>query len=290
MWGMPDQRKLIAEELDDLVQSGDELRLSEILRLTPEEDRSEGADYLVEQLLVERDEEISRRAARDRAAALFEYVHNRDFADAYHVGIRRRYGWSSSCYQTATEFRELYLPKKPPKELERRFYSISDYLQGVVVRNPGGSEMFNFSSVALAKFKEQVSILVSARDRLGRLLADIAGTLEATLLDDELEAAEALLKAKHLRSAGIVAGVVLERHLKSVVATHQLSLGRNKAQIANLNNALKEAGVIDVPRWRAIQRLGDLRNLCGHDGEREPTTDDVREMIDGTQKIVADVF
>jgi hypothetical protein len=60
------------------------------------------------------------------------------------------------------------------------------------------------------------------------MLTDIEGTLEATLLDDELETARELLKAKHLRSAGIVAGVVLERHLKTVLANHNVSLGRNR--------------------------------------------------------------
>ena len=71
---------------------------------------------------------------------------------------------------------------------------------------------------------------------------------------------------------------------------HDLSLGRKKAQIGNLNDALKQSGVIDVPRWREIQRLGDIRNLCGHDGEREPGAEEVRELIDGTAKVIATVF
>ena len=86
-----------------------------------------------------------------------------------------------------------------------------------------------------------------------------------------------------------MAGVVLERHLKSVLKNHGLKT-TNKAQIGNLNDALKGASVFDNPRWREVQRLADIRNLCGHDGERQPTTEEVWELIAGTEKIVKTVF
>jgi hypothetical protein len=38
--------------------------------------------------------------------------------------------------------------------------------------------------------------------------------------------------------------------------------------------------------WRKIQGLADLRNLCGHAKEREPTKDDVGELIDGTERLL----
>jgi hypothetical protein len=132
--------------------------------------------------------------------------------------------------------------------------------------------------------------LASARSRLDSILADIEGSLEATLLDDELAAASELLRTKHVRSAGVIAGVVLERHLKTVADGHEVKLGRRKAQIGNLNDALKEARVFDNPRWREIQRLGDIRNLCAHDGEREPKPEEVRELIESTERIIKTVF
>src|SRR6185436_13413181 len=173
------------------------------------------------------------------------------------------------------EFRELYRLDKRPAVLDIGQYRISDYVQGTrVVRN--GIEVFDAASVAISQLMLQQNILESAIDRLGSALADIRGTLEAGLLDNELETAEELLKARHLRSAGVVAGVVLERHLKRTVANHEISF-RRKAQIANLNNALKEAGVYDVPQWRFIERLGDIRNLCGHAKERDPTAEEVED-------------
>jgi hypothetical protein len=142
----------------------------------------------------------------------------------------------------------------------------------------------------MGKMKDQINILDSARDRLDSILTDIEGSLEATLLDDELESASELLRAKHVRSAGVVAGIVLERHLKIVASNHDVGVGRKKPQIGNLNDALKVARVFDNPRWREVQRLGDIRNLCAHDGEREPKPKEVRELIESTERIIKTVF
>lgn len=53
---------------------------------------------------------------------------------------------------------------------------------------------------------------------------------------------------------------------------------------------MKENNSIDVPTWRFIQRLGDLRNICGHNKEREPTKEEVEELISGTDKILKTIY
>ena len=114
--------------------------------------------------------------------------------------------------------------------------------------------------------------------------------LEADLFDDELSAAEDLRNKKHLRAGGVVAGVVLERHLKRVAANHQLTIRKKQPTIGDLNDALKNASVYDTIQWRQIQRLGDIRNYAGHAKEREPTADEIDELISGTDKIVKTLF
>ena len=42
--------------------------------------------------------------------------------------------------------------------------------------------------------------------------------------------------------------------------------------------------------WRFIQHLADLRNLCDHDRESEPTNAQVDELISGINKIIKTVF
>lgn len=56
------------------------------------------------------------------------------------------------------------------------------------------------------------------------------------------------------------------------------------------NEELKNAGVIDLPTWRHIQLLGDLRNLCCHDKKSEPTKDQAKDLLDGTTKICKTVY
>jgi hypothetical protein len=289
---VPDRRAEIKAELQSLIERGDDLRLADHLSQTPEKER----EKLKKEL-----EKAWEKSAPGKAAAkekgndrrspvvkLSETSFGPEYQRWYSQTLRVVEQLLPDRY---VEFRELYRLDKPPKELDVTTYTISDYLHGTrVTRGFGEVEAFNATNVAATKFGDQIAILDSARSRLDSLLSDIEGTLEATLLDDELETAGELLKAKHLRSAGIVAGVVLERHLKSVLGNHQLSLGRKKSQISNLNDALKEGKAIDVPRWREIQRLGDIRNYCGHDKEREPTREEVEELISGTEKVIAQVF
>lgn len=221
---------------------------------------------------------------------LLKLIEDNDFGGAY----QRWYSEALRVVQQLLpdryeEFRELYRLDKKPKELDVTTYTISEYLHGTNV-SQGGVPLFDSGSVALGKLKDQIDILASAAVRLESLLTDIEGALEATLLDDELATASELLRAKHLRSAGVVAGVVLERHLKAVVNGHEIKLGRKKPQIGTLNDALKESKIFDNPQWREIQRLGDIRNICAHDDEREPKTTEVQELIDGTEKIIKTVF
>ena len=113
---------------------------------------------------------------------------------------------------------------------------------------------------------------------------------QADLFDSELEAARELAKHKFNRAAGVVAGVVLERHLKEVCASYKVIMRKKAPQISDLNDALKKATVIDTPQWRSIQYLGDIRNLCAHDRQSEPTADQVGDLLDGVTNVTKTIF
>jgi hypothetical protein len=110
------------------------------------------------------------------------------------------------------------------------------------------------------------------------------------LFDSELDAARELLKNKFVRAAGAVAGVVLERHLAQVCANHNIAIAKKNPNISNLNDLLKKANVIDTAQWRFIQHLGDLRNLCDHNKKKEPTVDEIGDLIAGVEKISKTLF
>jgi hypothetical protein len=82
-----------------------------------------------------------------------------------------------------------------------------------------------------------------------------------------------------------MAGVVIEKHLAQVCVNHEQPLRKSRPTISDMNDLLKNANVLDIPTWRQIQRLADIRNLCDHDGNREPSRDEVEELISGVDKL-----
>ena len=130
-------------------------------------------------------------------------------------------------------------------------YGIYDFVVGYGI--PRGYEFDPFT-VFHTRFAQQISILGSLSNKLESAVSEIESVLHSSLLDNELEAAESLLKNGHLRASGAVCGVILESHLGSVFKNHLLK-SRKKHTISVLNDALKESKIIDVPQWRHIQRV-----------------------------------
>lgn len=187
------------------------------------------------------------------------------------------------------DFRHLYKVERR-KQIDHETYTLADYQIGLsVTRGYRKEAVLNPDETAHTKFSQQLNMVRAARKALDSRLVDIQGVLQADLFDSGLDAARELLKNGFLRPAGVVAGVVLERHLAAVVRSHKTVIRRKAPTISHYNDSLKEAGVLDVPRWRAIQGLADIRNLCAHATGREPTAEEVRELIDGVARISKNV-
>ena len=186
------------------------------------------------------------------------------------------------------DFRDAYRADRR-KEITYATYTVSDYLTGLVISRLG-QPIFDTKGAFATKMLRQVGILQAALVAAPSVLRDIRTTLRAELLDSDVEAAKELKKAGHLRSAGVVCGVALEAHLGSVAERHGLAIRKKNPAISDYNDALKSANVYDVPTWRLIQRLGDIRNLCGHKKDRDPTPDELDDLIAGTEKITKEIF
>ena len=173
------------------------------------------------------------------------------------------------------------------KEIDFLTYGIADYLLGLKTSLRG--ETVADQSAAVPKMKNQVAILGSAKKRFKSALFDITDVLQADLFDSELDAAKSLTKAGFVRAGGAVAGVVLEKHLRHTCDNHRAKLRKAHPSLSDYNQALKDASAIDTPTWRFIQHLTDIRNLCDHGKERDPTKEEVLEMIQGVEKIIKTV-
>ena len=143
---------------------------------------------------------------------------------------------------------------------------------------------------ALKCFETQIGIIKSALDIIDYKMKDIISLLEAELFDDELLSAQNLLNKGYLRAAGAICGVVLESHFKTIMKNHNLVATKSDMAISDYNDLFKKEGIYDVPKWRNIQYLGDIRNLCDHSKDREPTKDEVEELLNGTIRTIKTVF
>jgi hypothetical protein len=191
------------------------------------------------------------------------------------------------CPQRLPEFREAYRHEKR-KEVTFDTYAVSDFLIGLRVTFRG-EPTFNNTNAFAMKLIRQVGIVLAAEELAKSVLFDIRGMLRAELLDSDLSAAKELLHSKHLRASGMICGVVLETHLRSCCDAHGVKIGKKDPGIGDLNDLLKAAALYDVPMWRLIQRLADIRNLCGHRKERDPRTDEVEDLLSGTEKVIKEV-
>ena len=110
------------------------------------------------------------------------------------------------------------------------------------------------------------------------------------MFDSEIDAARELCKKGFYRAAGAICGVVIEKHLGEVCVQREIKANKKNPAINDYNQLLKDNDVIDIPTWRFIQRLGDLRNLCDHNKNEEPTKENINDLIDGTDKIIKTVY
>ena len=195
-----------------------------------------------------------------------------------------------------SDFVRHYEKPKGRKSIDFENYSIEDSLHGLSVTRDlptwegGGTKIIVCPSAAIPHFEQQMAILKSVKGRFESSLFDIQQLLQADLFDSELDAASELAKHKFLRAAGALAGVVLEKHLGQVCSNHHIKVTKKDPTISDLNDLLKGAGVVQLPDWRSIQHLSDIRNLCDHDKKVEPTNEQIKDLLGGVSKVTKTLF
>lgn len=185
------------------------------------------------------------------------------------------------------DFVGYYKPEKLRKDITHANYTISDYLKGLSITR--GFNTVVGPSSAVHAMQQQLNIVEAMQPRLESSLFDIRSLVQADLFDNELEAAEELNRKGFSRGAGAVSGVVLEEHLRAICEQRQIPVPKTPS-ISDLNDRLKKNSAMDLPTWRFIQRLGDLRNLCDHKKKYDPSKEQVADLIEGVRKVIKTVF
>jgi hypothetical protein len=184
------------------------------------------------------------------------------------------------------EFKGYYEIDPKRKSFGYSTYVIQDFMKGV---SPGDWDSDDTKSRVLTCFFNQITILSSLESRIDSVISNIESELYAELQDGELVIAKQLAKISP-RAAGALMGVVIEGHLQKVADAHAIKIAKKHPTIADLNEPLKAAGVIDIAGWRKISFLADLRNLCSHKKDVEPTKEQAEELIQGAEWLTKNIF
>lgn len=199
--------------------------------------------------------------------------------------------WYTKAYATVkqltpdrlTDFALLYSDPKR-KELSIGNYCISDALRTIT----NTSNRYGPWTASLCLLR-QTTILRACLERFDSKIYEIQTLLQADIFDSEIETAKHLQKNGFIRAAGAICGVIIEKHFSVVCNNHNVVIKKKNPTIADFNDALKDT-VYDTIEWRRIQRLGDIRNLCDHNKDREPTKEEVSELITGTERVIKTIF
>ncbi len=185
------------------------------------------------------------------------------------------------------EFKSYYEIDKKRKKLIPSNYVIQDLLNGIILSDRIYPAFDAYKRVSRC-FINQLAILRSMHERVDYILANIDDALLLRLQNAELKTAERLMKV-NIRAAGALVGVIIETHLQKLIENHDITIRKQNPTINDLSEPLKNAGIFDIPTWRKITYLADIRNICSHKKDAEPTKEQVTELIDGANWLIKNI-
>ena len=216
-----------------------------------------------------------------------------EFGTTYQIWYSRAYKVVEALGdERLEEFISYYKVDSKRKTISTTNYVIQDYINGRltirILKYPVEAEV-DGNKIVRRRVINQLQILKSLESRIDSVLQDVKGHLLADIQDSEFKVADQLRKIS-LRAAGALAGVILESHLQRVSQNHNILIRKKEPTIGDLNDPLKNKGIYDNPTWRKIQYCADIRNLCSHKKSREPTDDEVVELISGVNWVIKSIF
>lgn len=272
---MSERTKKFADELYELIKDGEMLSLAMQYECYPDQFREL---YLQE---LDGDEKKLKAFLKELPNFIREY---QAWYSKAHAVIKQ------VMPDRLSDFISYFDVPKGRKDITFQNYMIRDYLQGLTVTRGLQKEVIVDGRAAIPEFTQQLNMVKAAKATLDSTLMDLKAVLQADLFDTEIETAAALAKAGYLRAAGAICGVVIEKHLLHVCEVHNVTVRKKNPGISDLNQLLREADVTTVPQWRFIQHLADIRNICDHAKGREPTKEEIDDLVAGAQKVLKSIF
>ena len=183
-------------------------------------------------------------------------------------------------YSTSLELAKQYLTENRRKEFENKYNIIINYLQ---LKSSHSSNRKGFIKEFIDEFDIQRGILLSIPDVVEIKEMNLRKLISADFVETELDEVEILFNHKYDRCAGALAGVALEKHLKTMCQLNTISYNA-KDTIDPIATELYKANHLDISELKKVQHLASIRNKC--DYPEEITRKEVRDIIDGTKKFI----
>ncbi len=139
---------------------------------------------------------------------------------------------------------------------------------------------------------EGTGILKAVRDELaGGWLTSTKGLISGEIFADFLEMAQHLLDEAYKDAAAVIAGSVLEEHLRQLCQKHSIDLaqGGRPKKADTLNAELAKSGVYGKLEQKEVTVWQDLRNNAAHGHYNKYTREQVTMMLQGISSFMTRV-
>lgn len=236
-------------------------------------------------------EEVAKKhidAVHQEGSVLVEAFAKEEETEPFEVGYQRWYSRALPIMKQVAPDRyaefQIYYARDPNRPVHwQHDYTIQDYLWG-------RESDFSEGRIEAARcFTSQLAILKSIGDRLDWMALDTEDQAARSLQLAELDTARDLIRISE-RAAGALAGTVLATYIRKLAATHRIKSRKQEPPLGELADALKEARVLDIPAWSQVTWLAELRTRCLRSEGEAVTKLQVRDLIDGTQWLIRNVF
>ncbi|MDO8316004.1 MAG: hypothetical protein Q7T12_00580 [Flavobacterium sp.] len=187
------------------------------------------------------------------------------------------------------EFKSYYeIPSKRTYQFASDEYVIQDNIKNLTPYPTKTKGNFKIEKALTLLVYNQYTILHAIFDRIDLHINDIQNNLMFEFQTLELANSQALLKI-NVRASGVLSGVILESHLKKIIEDNNITTSKKNLTLSDYNEILKNNNIIDTTTWKKILYLADIRNLCSHKKENEPTKEQVQELISGTDWCIKNI-
>lgn len=196
--------------------------------------------------------------------------------------VRKYQRWYSTAHQLIKE----YLPNKEKEFID--YYEDAGFGTGIMDYLRLRKGLYNADKKKaiedfIDKFEIQRSILLSIPDVIGIKELNLRKLITADFVETELDEAKVLFKNGFERAAGALAGVALEKHLKTQCDINGIDYPP-KATIEPLAQALYKAGILDITELKKVQYLASIRNKCAH--PENVNRDEIKSLIEEVRRFV----